>query len=1177
MRLSPLEVLCKEENQEIKPLVVDQQAKRALLKEFYGEDVLDLNVENFNEGIEKVRDQAKKVSDYMVAQGLANFHELLPKFDHLGNEGYLNKPSVSKLIKEYMESMLYVYKTSSEENRQRFINKCKDRIFHCGPGTLTNLMMVYSELTLANQNIGTLIGFAKRQIAEQALLERYRKYEFSAGGFGPRFVGDVSFEIHHIPNLINAVAAKYGLVVKSKEEDQYIKDVPDSIALKVDNALNVAFSNNDALLTMMDGIIENICAALPPVSEHHHLNSFGKEIDDFFKLLGIKVPSNYYCVAEVKERGYAKTYKHNVAQIVRNLVVVHMQDAGIITSPEYVYAKQILDLESSLNDDAVPCITKELFDESENPDRDWKYICSNALPLDEEDFGVTNPFLYNARRIGGKEPIQWFIDRKEKIKGMNPLIYALEHLDIEIIERQKLTEKQLSELLFEVNKPESVTTLVKLGARLDALKEMVVEMSDGELEKQQCTPLAKAIQQNKLAVVKQILVELKNKKQNAVSKFFGMKGEFEKAFSKSGLLKLAASRDNPEMLSVVLDEIESFANENKKPTLLFELCCKDRDNFLVMLIRENKYRCFKVVLDRLVRTQVNFKNYLKELRNNCGLSYLHLSHDKGSGEIFEALVSAMDLDQQELLKICSMVDKKTGDNIFHLAARDGCKKNVLRSLLSRVSDENKLAIALLLHKENASHQQPIDALVKDPEKIGIVFESLKSHVCAIYNTGINFEDVARDHPKSLAAILKALKSDESKLTNVLNSISFSTLRSSKSKSIAMILESLKDEPDLQEKVLAKIDFNALITNGNHVVLGAILNTVAESEFLLRKCLFKHLGNDNFQSHLSIIMDQGVGIGLDVVKALLAITSKHEKLFFDVFDDNILSSLLGSTNSYEEKKELFELVKSSKFYSKFLEKAICVFQSNWNEGCYKHKGVYSGIKLLLEECKTSSNEVQEMLFKKWDESKPSLASEIIKFGAENSLVNILVGNESLLKKVLSLKSSDKSYDFVLLHSTFQFFDLLIKEVQKSKPALLSLFIEPKPDGSESFFMTAIKNNLVAIISSILRAVTPNYATIDKVYEQKDCKGKNVLTVAFCLPDSKILGVLMHHLGAVKSAMLCFKSLAAVTSEKCSLYASTAAAFVYENRVGIAKAAIVTGVSTVCIYAAISRGASAAMAA
>lgn len=323
MRLSPLEVLCKEENQEVKPIVVDPKAKHNLLKEFYGEEPLDLNVDNFGEGIEKIRSQVGKIIDFMVAAGLSNFSDLKAKFHDLGTLPYMNKPSTSKQIKEYMESLLYVYINSSEEKKQRFINKCKDRIFECGAGTLTNLIMVYSELTLANQSIGSFIGFAKRELAEQALMEEYR-----SNFFAPDFPCDWRWEIHHIPNLINAVASKYRLAFKTKEEDHYIKDnVPQLIAERVDVTLKGTLSNNVALLTMVDGVVERVTSALPPLAEHHSLNSFGKEIDDFFEQLGIKVPSRYYCVAETGERGYAKNYKHNVAQIVRHLIIVYMQDA----------------------------------------------------------------------------------------------------------------------------------------------------------------------------------------------------------------------------------------------------------------------------------------------------------------------------------------------------------------------------------------------------------------------------------------------------------------------------------------------------------------------------------------------------------------------------------------------------------------------------------------------------------------------------------------------------------------------------------------------------------------------------------------------------------------------------------------------------------------------------------
>lgn len=117
------------------------------------------------ESFELARGQIEKICDHLESVGLSNAGEIRDKFQNPPDtkEGY----EVLSKIKATMESIVFTIDKVTNLSSDEVAAQYRDRQFACGPGTLSNLQSISSEMVLANQGIEAYIVEQKRKTLEQ--------------------------------------------------------------------------------------------------------------------------------------------------------------------------------------------------------------------------------------------------------------------------------------------------------------------------------------------------------------------------------------------------------------------------------------------------------------------------------------------------------------------------------------------------------------------------------------------------------------------------------------------------------------------------------------------------------------------------------------------------------------------------------------------------------------------------------------------------------------------------------------------------------------------------------------------------------------------------------------------------------------------------------------------------
>ncbi len=454
--------------QEVASVQPSEAEKQELLAKFYGEAAVDLDMANPMNGLEKVQGQVKAICDKMAGYSFNNFGALAQKFSEgeFNIQGQQNRATVfsnAKQIKIMMESILYVVKNATEDNRRSLANTYRDRQFACAEGTLDNLVEIYGEMSLNKQDIAAYIAQQKRQFIREVLSPLYRNNYFAQLAM-PYNSGN---ERHDIPSLTNAVAAEFGLLVK---QDKYTKDAS-AVAQFISDEVNAAFAKPEAQNAFIDGVAGLIANSLERnVDEGSELLT--SQVQQFLNNLGFAPRYNFYHLVHAEDR-----MLRNSKQIFGIMVKVFF-DESRIKDEQYVRTyKKELDILGSVNSKFEQRITKRVIGElSDLTDTNLiRTIQTCGLKFDKDEFGEENPFLLlNSNRaiLDDENRIESFLKNTTFIRRQHSVAYFIENFSADEFAKLNVTKEQLTEALLSTHKhtkPDTVVKLIRAGADVNAL------------------------------------------------------------------------------------------------------------------------------------------------------------------------------------------------------------------------------------------------------------------------------------------------------------------------------------------------------------------------------------------------------------------------------------------------------------------------------------------------------------------------------------------------------------------------------------------------------------------------------------------------------------------------------------------------------------------------------------
>ncbi len=453
---------------EVAPVQPTEAEKQEFLARFYGEAVVDLDMANPMNGLDKVQVQVRAICEKMTEYGFSNFNALAPKFaerefDIQGEKNRATVFSNAKQIKILMESILYVVENAAEDNRRRLANTHRDRQFACGEGTLDNLIEIYGEMSLNKQGIAAYIAQQKRQFIREVLSPYYRNNYFAEFAM-PFHAGN---ERHDIPSLTNAIAEEFGLL---EVKDKYTKDAS-AVAKFVSDEVNAAFAKLEAQKAFIEGVAGLLASSLEN-SVDEGSPDLKNQVQQFLTNLGFTPKYNYNHLVYTEDR-MLRDSKH----VWNRLVKVFFDESRIVDMPDLPILQKQLDILGSVNSKFEQRITKEVIGELSNATNKNFILTTllNGLKFDKDEFGEENPFLLLKSKgieIHGENPIAFIIKKNWQIRKLHPIDYFIENFTADEFAKLNVTKEQLTNALLDFNeyaKPDTVAKLVIAGADVNAL------------------------------------------------------------------------------------------------------------------------------------------------------------------------------------------------------------------------------------------------------------------------------------------------------------------------------------------------------------------------------------------------------------------------------------------------------------------------------------------------------------------------------------------------------------------------------------------------------------------------------------------------------------------------------------------------------------------------------------
>ena len=450
---------------------LDEVVVLQFLKGVYKDsEPIQLHRDSSPQEIKDFRRQAKALYKKGVELGLVNLIDLKGKFDAV-KDGDVQQDGFHNIdeIKKTMERIIFQVAADSEKGKQ-LDPKFNDYQFLCGEGTLTNMQSILQQLVLNSATVDDMLTLTKKQMIEQYTTEFYTKNI----DFLERLEGmhsEAIYEVHNISSLLNKVADDYGLIKKTKQDDQYLQDyINEDVQALLKSSIERQLNSEHSGEILIDLTADRIMSDLPKFKVGNDKELI-ESLDEFFQNLGVADKLNTYSLLDFDEVTYQiKGYKENALEVIKDTLAIHLHDKGTVLNPDIDFLRAKVEyFDSQLSE----VQGYEILEYVKNKGLEEK-ILLYALDKDYEIDGK-DPIKWaidNNLNINGKSAIEWAIEKDLKVDGKSAFSYAVEDLGKNQV---KLLKYAIDNDLIIDDKPAFLYAVEDLGKNQDEFLKYAVD------------------------------------------------------------------------------------------------------------------------------------------------------------------------------------------------------------------------------------------------------------------------------------------------------------------------------------------------------------------------------------------------------------------------------------------------------------------------------------------------------------------------------------------------------------------------------------------------------------------------------------------------------------------------------------------------------------------------------
>ena len=450
---------------------LDEVVVLQFLKGVYKDsEPIQLHRDSSPQEIKDFRRQAKALYKKGVELGLVNLIDLKGKFDSV-KDGDVQQDGFHNIdeIKKTMERIIFQVAADSEKGKQ-LDPKFNDYQFLCGEGTLTNMQSILQQLVLNSATVDDMLTLTKKQMIEQYTTEFYTKNI----DFLERLEGmhsEAIYEVHNISSLLNKVADDYGLIKKTKQDDQYLQDyINEDVQALLKSSIERQLNSEHSGEILIDLTADRIMSDLPKFKVGNDKELI-ESLDEFFQNLGVADKLNTYSLLDFDEVTYQiKGYKENALEVIKDTLAIHLHDKGTVLNPDIDFLRAKVEyFDSQLSE----VQGYEILEYVKNKGLEEK-ILLYALDKDYEIDGK-DPIKWaidNNLNINGKSAIEWAIEKDLKVDGKSAFSYAVEDLGKNQV---KLLKYAIDNDLIIDDKPAFLYAVEDLGKNQDEFLKYAVD------------------------------------------------------------------------------------------------------------------------------------------------------------------------------------------------------------------------------------------------------------------------------------------------------------------------------------------------------------------------------------------------------------------------------------------------------------------------------------------------------------------------------------------------------------------------------------------------------------------------------------------------------------------------------------------------------------------------------